>query len=521
MSDNSDLTDDIQVEEESQYETLLFSKSPLASRLELAVNDIKDFIRKKGLIITGGTAIDFALRLKGDKIYSDESLVFPDLDFYSPNHAEDAYEIADILYQKGYGLDKTSFEDLFISGANVEIVDHTRVPDGTVEERREELEAKEEKQVYDIYAHIAMHTTTMRVKLHSYVVADVTYVPINIFDKLPFIMYDGMKIIHPHWQFMNMHHALAFPLMNPPYEVLFHRMTKDVERFTKLASYYPLPYTQTGYNVTKIDINDYANDGVLYGFAAYAVIYNIYSKLAPHLLDGIPSLSIDDKTFTSPLPQADYIVTKKPDNLPSSFDRYNPYMDYTLTIYKEKASDLETNLHILDCDLIPIEYRTIAGRRFTISTVQSLLMFMLLGYHTSQHKEVYAYFYNGLLKILDGINHLVERLAKDESNREKLNAVVLSSPFYISTKLFGEKNLSESAEVVLLRISRDIRKLAGLPAGPFPYTPLNYYPDRKYPHPEFDYSISKYFSVDGEKHLDVPIELVKRAEGIGAETNNE
>lgn len=497
MTDN-----DIVMEEEGQYETLIFSKSPLASRLELAANDVKEFIRKKGLIITGGTAIDFALRLKGDKIYSDDTLVFPDLDFFSPNHVKDAYEIADMLYNKGYGLDKSSFEDMFLAESLTDIVGNEK----TVEERHEKQMEKGNVQAYEIYAHIARHTTTIRVKLHSYEMADITYVPINLFDKLPFILYDGMKIIHPQWQYMNMHHSLAYPLENPPFEVLFHRMTKDVERFSKLFSYYPIPNKHVQLDVVKLPLKYYAPDNVLYGFAAYAVIYNIYSKLVPHLLTGIPALSIDATHFTSPIARVDYIVIRKPDDLPASFEKYNPYIDYQLPIYKEITSEMQTYIHILGDNFVPIEYRTISGRRYSISSIQHVLLFMLFGFHTSAdgYKDVYAAFYHGLLKMLEGVNHLVERLSKDEANRDKLNTVVLSSPFFIPTKLYGDRNISDSTEIILMRVSNDLRRILGLQPGPNPYTPYNYYPDRKNTHPTFDYTMSRYFAIDGERASATP-----------------
>lgn len=495
MSNNNELIDAI-IDEEGQYEILIFSKSPLASRLELAANDIKDFIRKKGLIITGGTAIDFALRLKGDKIYSDDTLVFPDLDFYSPNHVKDAYEIADMLYNKGYGLDKASFEDMFLAESNSET--RAKAEDGT----REQLEKKSEVQAYEIYAHIARHTTTMRVKLHSYEIADITYIPINLFDKLPFIMYDGMKIIHPHWQYMNMHHSLSLPLDNPPFEVLFHRMNKDVDRFSKLYSYYPIPDKQVQMNVVKLPLKDYAPDNVLYGFAAYAVIYNIYSKLVPHLLSGIPALTIDATHFTSPIARVDYLVIKKPDDLPATFESYNPYIDYQLPLYKEVTSEMQTFIHIINDSFVPIEYRTISGRRYSVPSAQFLLLFMLFGYHISEdYKDIYASFYNGLLKMLHGVNHLVERLSKDDANNDKLQTVVLSSPFYIPTKLYGERNISDSTEIILLRVANDLRRILAIKPGANPYTPFNYYPDRKHAHPEFDYTMSKYFAIDGEKAM--------------------
>ena len=52
---------------------------------------VKDFIIENKLIITGGMAIDYALKLKGDKLYEDNQL--PDYDFYTPDVDSDVAEL--------------------------------------------------------------------------------------------------------------------------------------------------------------------------------------------------------------------------------------------------------------------------------------------------------------------------------------------------------------------------------------------------------------------------------------------
>jgi hypothetical protein len=141
--------------------------------------EVKEFIRKKKLIIYGGTAIDFALRLKGDKIYPDESLSVADLDFFSPNSVEDAYELADMLYNKGY---------------------------------------KEARSI------VALHVITMRVDMgDNHFIADISYIPRDVYDKIPYLTYDGMRIVHPDFQKIDLHSSLSFPYDNTPMEVIFHR----------------------------------------------------------------------------------------------------------------------------------------------------------------------------------------------------------------------------------------------------------------------------------------------------------
>ena len=61
---------------------------------------VEDFIRKKNLICYGGTAINNILPTE-DQFYNKE-LEVPDYDFFTINALDDAKELADIYYKKGF-----------------------------------------------------------------------------------------------------------------------------------------------------------------------------------------------------------------------------------------------------------------------------------------------------------------------------------------------------------------------------------------------------------------------------------
>ena len=61
---------------------------------------VEGFIKKKKLLLYGGTAIN-ALLPKQDKFY-DFSTEIPDYDMYSPNALNDAKELADIFAKEGF-----------------------------------------------------------------------------------------------------------------------------------------------------------------------------------------------------------------------------------------------------------------------------------------------------------------------------------------------------------------------------------------------------------------------------------
>jgi hypothetical protein len=154
---------------------------------------VKDFIIENKLIITGGMAIDYALKLKGDKLYEDNQL--PDYDFYSSEHWSDAYKLASILCKKGF--------------KNIRVIQ-------------------------------GLHITTMRVQLEDITLADVSFLPEKIFNHIPSLKYEGFRFIHPHYQMIDQHSALSRPFDNPGKEVIFSRWEKDMKRYDLLYKYFPV-----------------------------------------------------------------------------------------------------------------------------------------------------------------------------------------------------------------------------------------------------------------------------------------
>lgn len=176
-----------------EYENIITKNDKFTEDTMIALGLVKKYVCENKLLIVGGMAIDLALKLKGEKLYEDD--VLPDYDFYSPSYNTDAYHIAEKL--KNAGL-----ENISVINAN--------------------------------------HISTMRVRVNYTVVADVTYIPKNIYDNLPFLVYRDIRIIHPHYQLIDQHRALSYPYENPPWEVITHRWKKDATRYDMLYEYYPL-----------------------------------------------------------------------------------------------------------------------------------------------------------------------------------------------------------------------------------------------------------------------------------------
>ncbi len=174
-----------------KFETIRNNFSKNKDLILTALEHVAHFIRKHQYKIVGGFSIDANLRLKGEKLYEDDQL--PDYDFYSPTHWETAY---------------TLHSELCALGMPADVI-------------------------------VAVHTTTMRVRVDDVPVADITYVPEEIYKRLPTNEYRGMQLIHPHITMLDQMHALSTLYENPPNEVIVARSKKDVARFERLITHFP------------------------------------------------------------------------------------------------------------------------------------------------------------------------------------------------------------------------------------------------------------------------------------------
>ena len=198
-----------------------FQKENISKALEI----VKNFILTRQRLLVGGMSLDLCLRAKGSFLYSADKLA--DYDFLSPTFHKDGYDIANELSKH--------FDRVDCIGA--------------------------------------MHTSTVRVRINFVSVADVTYAPPSIFEKIPFITYEGLRVIHPHAQIIDMSIALSLPYSNPPREtILSKRWTQDIERYEMIVQNYPFDEkiidqvdfgSQGEQEVVKVTYEEY--DGVCVG----------------------------------------------------------------------------------------------------------------------------------------------------------------------------------------------------------------------------------------------------------------
>lgn len=147
-----------------------------------------DFIKKKGLILYGGEAIDKNLKHIGKPGIYDENTK-PDYDFYSSNYERDSIELCNIFFDKGYKY-------------------VARFP--------------------------RIHRGTFGIRANTVNVADITYVPSNILEKIPRIKIDGVNYISSDFVLKNLYQGLIRPRLGANYS----RWEKDFCRLQLFLQYF-------------------------------------------------------------------------------------------------------------------------------------------------------------------------------------------------------------------------------------------------------------------------------------------
>lgn len=439
------------------FEFIVLSNDPVFAQMVDAIKIVKQFIIDRKLILYGGTAIDMALRLKGASIYPDSSLLVPDLDFFSPNSIEDSYALADILYEAGY---------------------------------------KEARAIR------ALHAITQKVDLVSnHFIADITFCPKAVFDKIPFIMYDQFRVIHPDFQKVDMHSALSFPYDDPPIEVIFNRLTKDIKRYNILEKYYPVE-TGGGLQLRPVRVPIGLTKYVLNGFAAYALIHKHWREehsggteasdsVTPDVVD--PHFAIADgeivfDTFDGVFEIVHLNPAKAVEELGMVARSYAPYINLRPETHVGKVSGLNMRIDSTKNRLLATNVVRIEGkyepRDVRVVNIQYLMKHFMAEAQMSEGKLRGTY-----------LTHYQSLQVMARSVRG-----VEPSPLFLSIETYGGTNYSTAYEILIGQVLHDIEGFDQL------VLPWNYYPARSIPkgmaHPAFDPESCKFFCADGREQAE-------------------
>ena len=183
------------VDEAEEIQGKKVANSPEVKRI---IGIVENFIRRKGLIIYGGESIN-RLMPKQDQFYN-RDLEIPDLDMYSSTALNDAKELVDIYIKEGF----------------------------------QEVEAKS-----------GQHHGTYKVYVNFIPVADITYMPKELFNALKkdAVRVGGILCSPPNLLRMGMYLELSRPMGN------VERWEKVLKRLTLLNIYYPMYNKECGVEI--------------------------------------------------------------------------------------------------------------------------------------------------------------------------------------------------------------------------------------------------------------------------------
>ena len=239
------------------------------------IDIVEEFIRRKKLVCYGGTAINNILP-EEDRFYNKEVEV-PDYDFFSQNALNDAKELADIYYKKGF---------------------------------------------LDVEAKCGQHHGTYKVFVNYMAVADITHIPKEIYNvlKIDAISVDGILYAPPNFLRMSMYLELSRPAGD------ISRWEKVLKRLSLLNKNYPI----TDINCNEIDFqremeirenedkiyenvkNTLINQGVVF-FGGFANV--LYSQYMPkNLQKKLENIADFDVLSNNPEKTAEIIKERLDDN---------------------------------------------------------------------------------------------------------------------------------------------------------------------------------------------------------------
>ena len=184
-----DHIDDIIKQAKKRQMTLI---EPYEDEINKVTNIILDYIKKNKRKIYGGFALNFLISDKNpdDAIYTKDDI--PDIDFYSPEPLKDLVKLCNELYNAGFK---------------------------------------------NVMGREALHKETYSIRVNGQAYCDITYVPKNIYYKLPFREINGFQVIGPEFMMID-YYRMMTDLIS------YWRLEKAVKRFYLLQKYYPLPYVK-------------------------------------------------------------------------------------------------------------------------------------------------------------------------------------------------------------------------------------------------------------------------------------
>lgn len=315
--------------------------------IKMMIEIVEDFIKRKGLVAYGGIAIN-ALLPDDEKIYNFD-LELPDYDFFSPNALEDAKELTDIFFKRGFT----------------------------------EVEAKS-----------GQHPGTYKVFVDFMGMADVTGISKELFDaiKSKAVMVDGIYYTDPNFLRMSMFLELSRPAGDTT------RWEKVLKRLQLINKNHPLDNEKCDYidfqrkmsdekhgdEIYEIVKNTFINGGNVF-FGGYAIAQ--YSQYLPEKLKAQVEKNADFDVLSNNPEQTAKVVK----------ERLNSAGFKKVEIIKREPVGEVIPVHYeikVDKETVAFVYKTTGchsynvlmqgGKKVKIATIDTMLNFYLAFLYTNR-----------------------------------------------------------------------------------------------------------------------------------------
>lgn len=308
---------------------------------------IKNYIEKNKRVVYGGYAYNELIINKNekDRIYSKDGLEQADIEFYSYEPIIDLVNIGNELKDLGY--------------KNIQVKSATH-----------------------------LETFTLYVDFLQY--CDATYMPSNLFHRLPLFQFGKLKLAHPKFILIDILRMYNDPITS------YWRIEKNFKRAIQLLKYYPL---ETKGNFTKINIDNNKNNILnfirkniiigsnllVFGYYAYEYYKNkATNKDSPLYVPYYDVISINlksdvNKIYKNLTAFSNDIIVKE----------YHPFFQFTDTKVSFEYKGMEV-LNVYGNNNMCIPYYKLENKKINIVTFPYLILMLLirfLYYHINNDKK--------------------------------------------------------------------------------------------------------------------------------------
>jgi len=153
------------------------------------INKLLSYVKKTKRKIYGSYSHNQVVKIKNKDDSFLEECDIPDIDFYSPEPIHDLYEICNMFHKLGYN---------------------------------------------DVLGIEAQHEGTYKVFVNGVETCDISYVPTNIYNRIPYLEIDGYVYVHPQWAMID-----YFRIMTDPMTSWEQKLEKRFRRLYLLQKHYP------------------------------------------------------------------------------------------------------------------------------------------------------------------------------------------------------------------------------------------------------------------------------------------